>query len=67
MYTGLGCELVIFIFRSLQIVVYFSDNSCANNTFGLWQLSSQNMLASMTLENEGIPLVKTTVHPNVYA
>lgn len=53
-------------FRSLLIVVYFSDVSYANNTFDLWQLSSQNTLASMLLENEGIPLVKTLVQPSIY-
>ena len=53
-------------FRNLLIVLSISDGSYANNTFGLWQLSSQNMLASTLLENEGIPLVKAIVHPNVY-
>lgn len=53
-------------FRSLLIVVSFSDGSYANNTFDLWQLSSQNTLASMLLENEGIPLVKTLVQPSIY-
>lgn len=47
-----------------NIVVYFSDRSSANNIFSLWKLSSQNILASMRLENEEIPLVKTIVHPN---
>lgn len=57
-----------FVFcRNLLMVVHFTDISYANNTFSLCQLSSPNILSSVLLENEGIPVVKFIVHPNIYS
>lgn len=47
------------------MVVHFTDIGYANNTFSLCQLSPPNTLSSVLLENEGIPVVKVIVHPNV--
>lgn len=55
-----------FVFcRNLLMVVHFTDINYANNTFSLCQLSPPNTLSSVLLENEGIPVVKVIVHPNV--